>query len=346
MLNNNLGGPGDDARNLTAIPATANTTQSARIEEQVKNHVNTELQFLHYKVDVDYAQSSGSPKLWYASKLTSAWTAVDKDGADAGATRTATISIPSPEGLKGGSEVDYGDNKKSIDSGAAAKAKHEPTKHVVLNNQGYLRVAVIVQTHFRKTLEDLQVALTSTEKSLGKVSDERDSLQQRFDELSDQMNETEQLLKETELELKQKAEGLDLLQAENRELHKELGALSLKAAEDQATIERLRARLARARQRNKELEQENERLQLELAERQRSSVPLEELASGRGVQEAVARDLAFREQHAEKLDALGTDDEFARLLDQGRQLLASSRLKVASLKPSGPKQAPQDPDLV
>jgi hypothetical protein len=58
LLNNNLGGPGDEPRNLTPITFSANATHLNRVEKDIKRIVNTEGGMVHYEVDVNYP---GSP---------------------------------------------------------------------------------------------------------------------------------------------------------------------------------------------------------------------------------------------------------------------------------------------
>jgi hypothetical protein len=58
LLNEKLGGPGDDPHNLTAIPGTANTLQSSNIESEVREPVNEEGRWMHYAVDIGYADDT------------------------------------------------------------------------------------------------------------------------------------------------------------------------------------------------------------------------------------------------------------------------------------------------
>lgn len=58
LLNEKLGGPGDDPRNLTAIPGSANTLQSTHIEAPVRDPVNEKGHWMHYSVGITYADDS------------------------------------------------------------------------------------------------------------------------------------------------------------------------------------------------------------------------------------------------------------------------------------------------
>lgn len=54
LLNDHLGGPGSDVRNIAAIPKDVNTEQSDKVEEEVKKRVNENHEIMYYRVDVTY----------------------------------------------------------------------------------------------------------------------------------------------------------------------------------------------------------------------------------------------------------------------------------------------------
>ncbi|WP_188316207.1 DNA/RNA non-specific endonuclease [Chitinophaga agrisoli] len=54
LLNDHLGGPGTDRRNITALPKDVNTEQSDKIEEEVKKRVNGNGEVVFYQVQVTY----------------------------------------------------------------------------------------------------------------------------------------------------------------------------------------------------------------------------------------------------------------------------------------------------
>jgi hypothetical protein len=58
LLNDHLGGPGNEERNITALPKDVNTEQSDKLEEKVKQRVNTKHEIVFYQVEVTYAQDS------------------------------------------------------------------------------------------------------------------------------------------------------------------------------------------------------------------------------------------------------------------------------------------------
>jgi len=127
LLTEKLGGPGTEARNLTAISGSANTTQSSSIEEAIRVPVNERGEWMYYHLAVTYtnaqqnyddddpqvqaASETGAKgfkveaantlgqetvTLRYASQLTASWHLLDVDGGAAGPTRTMAINIPSP----------------------------------------------------------------------------------------------------------------------------------------------------------------------------------------------------------------------------------------------------------
>ncbi len=212
LLNNNLGGPGNDARNLTAIPATANTQQFESSEKEVKSLVNEEGLFVRYEVLVDYAQDAGNGGLSYASKLTSSWQAFGSDQQLKGNRRQMSVTIPSPTAIAGAvaptTNVDLGN---VVDKAQAAKADMDLRTDVVLNNDGFLRIAATVQGLFSETLK----AETAKVAMLGKAAEaDRDALQEAEAEIA----EMKDLLQETQSELEAKITTLDDLSAENRAL--------------------------------------------------------------------------------------------------------------------------------
>jgi hypothetical protein len=73
LLNHNLGGPGNAAENLAAIPSEINKAHSAQIEEDVKTQVNERGAWGQYDVNITHANDAGSSGLLYASRLQATW---------------------------------------------------------------------------------------------------------------------------------------------------------------------------------------------------------------------------------------------------------------------------------
>lgn len=130
LLNEKLGGPGDDARNLTAISGEANTTEAEAIEKFVRDPVNEEGRWMRYGVVVSYTQDSSTGitekkkkkvagygakgvsfeqeggkstykvTVHYANNITASWYTYDQDGKAATKMVTKSMSMASP--LAGG----------------------------------------------------------------------------------------------------------------------------------------------------------------------------------------------------------------------------------------------------
>lgn len=87
LLNENLGGPGNDERNLAAIPDAINDAHKRQIENPVKKAVNDRGEWGYYHVKITHADDAGTqkkpkkpkktpqapPKLKYASNLKATW---------------------------------------------------------------------------------------------------------------------------------------------------------------------------------------------------------------------------------------------------------------------------------
>lgn len=129
LLNDNLGGPGNDAENLTAIPSSANSEHSDKIEEPIKEKVNKNGEWMHYSVRIGYAEldnvrptdmgytvgtlanrkvvarqqgryengtDANTVKIRYANSLTAKWGPLAEDGNPTGSTEGKTITINAP----------------------------------------------------------------------------------------------------------------------------------------------------------------------------------------------------------------------------------------------------------
>lgn len=134
LLNDNLGGPGNKAENLTAIPSSANSEHSDKIEEPIKDRVNKEGRWMHYSVNIGYgvldninptamgytvgsaaekkvkAKQEGKyeggtianrVKVRYANSLKAKWGPLDEDGNKTGSTEGKTIAITAPSNGSG-----------------------------------------------------------------------------------------------------------------------------------------------------------------------------------------------------------------------------------------------------
>ncbi|HVG92273.1 MAG TPA: DNA/RNA non-specific endonuclease [Alphaproteobacteria bacterium] len=305
LLNNNLGGPGDDARNLTAIPATANTTQSSNCEEEVKTMVNEQLHFVHYKVSATYAQDTKGKKLHYASQISSEWNPLDKDGADILPAKKVTITIPSPSKVGGGTAVGLGKNATVIDTSGAAKALIDPTKDVVLNNSGYLKIATQVQKTFVSEISKLAEQLEEAQAATITSEEERERCVEQIDELKEELEETTQLLGQTQTELQDTLSRLDQSTEENRNLASALQELQEQYARSQAEVARLKEEVAQLKAKLKSLKKEKKALEI-------SHISSE-------IGRAAALDLLHQQQHSGELEE-GLEEFSLVLLHSGGQL--------------------------
>lgn len=103
LLNAELGGPGNNPHNLTAIPDEINKQHSQGIEEHVKREVNADHRWGVYAVTTDHAYDSVA-KVRYANKLTASWQPVGIEGNKLsyakGKQLVLTLNIPSPSSFK------------------------------------------------------------------------------------------------------------------------------------------------------------------------------------------------------------------------------------------------------
>src|SRR5262249_47751174 len=72
LLNHNLGGPGDDMRNLTPFAKSTNSQHHSYVEKAAKE-IKARGNILHYTVSVDYSKSP--PSAWFGGKIAAAYLA-------------------------------------------------------------------------------------------------------------------------------------------------------------------------------------------------------------------------------------------------------------------------------
>lgn len=98
LLNHELGGPGDLAQNLAAIPEEINKKHNTGIEEAVKTAVNTRGEWGNYSVDISHKNDDDGTL--YASGLRAQWNplGMSADGLipAKGRNITLTLGIPAP----------------------------------------------------------------------------------------------------------------------------------------------------------------------------------------------------------------------------------------------------------
>ncbi|MVT08568.1 DNA/RNA non-specific endonuclease [Chitinophaga tropicalis] len=234
LLNHNLGGPGNDERNLTAIPGTINSLQSANIEEVLKKKVNDQHQFYYYKVAVTYTddtsakakKANGQDPVPYASKITSSWSPIRADKTKIGAVQSVDINIPSPSSYD--KEVNTNPGLTPIVAGDGQQALVDTTNDVILNNSGFLGIATKATAVIRKDMNELKAKYEKVLKELAVLKDDPQN-QEKIDELMAEVTV-----------LRAKNEELE---KQNLKLAEEVAALSEISAEQREQIEKLKAEL-------------------------------------------------------------------------------------------------------
>lgn len=105
LLSAQLGGPGDDGRNLAPIPRDANSQHETQVEHHVKRLVNELHAWVHYEVAVTHADDKN---VKYPAKLACTWWQLDPtveaglEVAGTKAERTIAIEPPSKYDSNGG----------------------------------------------------------------------------------------------------------------------------------------------------------------------------------------------------------------------------------------------------
>lgn len=214
LLNHNLGGPGNDERNLTAIPATINAAQSTNIEEVIKDKVNEKYQFFYYKVEVTYTDDTSAKAkaanknedVSYASKITASWSPIDADKQKKVAVTSKDINIPSPSSYD--KETNYNPNLAKIVAADGDKAAVEVGKDVVLNNSGFLGIATKATAVIRKKLEDLVGKYQGALKELAELKKGGEDAKEKIKELMDEVASFKEQNAELVLQNKKLAEDV------------------------------------------------------------------------------------------------------------------------------------------
>lgn len=126
LLNEHLGGPGNDSRNLTAIPySTNNPAMSGKIEEPLKKLVNEQHAWVYYKLTVAHDGAGGTR---HATQIAAEWHQLQPDGAGdpemvPGTQASCVLDIPTPEAYakRGKLAMDYSTATTSPDGGFKKK---------------------------------------------------------------------------------------------------------------------------------------------------------------------------------------------------------------------------------
>lgn len=178
LLNHKLGGPGNDARNLTAIPGDVNSEMANKVEDNVVEWVNKEHQIVYYKTEVDYDNDAGKDyasmlKITFGSyKESTDFSNPDPDN-DLENKHTFELPINKPSeylasnfgyirddnvvspGYKDSSGKAYpwgGVNKVNT----SAKLKFDKEKDVVLNTEAHIKIEFIAAAIYSLPISKLQ----------------------------------------------------------------------------------------------------------------------------------------------------------------------------------------------
>lgn len=227
LLNDELGGPGDDVRNLAAIPTSANAQHSAKVEQKLKKIVNEEHGWVYYKVTTDQDTDGATPgKPKYTSALHCTWYQLDPT--------TWTKANPSAAMVPGtDGQVDIAIPPPSYYAGGGLKLQSDPT----VTGAGSALETRAVGAAWTKVSRQ-SVVLASTEKIsaqtlvMGPINDLLDKMQ--ISEFIQSVPETEltknlsAIIKATDLS-KTELDAYKLIDAEKEKLEnlKQLGETHL-----------------------------------------------------------------------------------------------------------------------
>lgn len=168
LLNAELGGPGDDAKNLTPIPEVANAEHQTKVEKPVKTIVNQKHGWVYYKVEVVHEKDDGNlpSKPLYAAQFKCEWHQIDpatglKIDATAG---NVVIDIPPPSHFAGGNKALLKAPTVTaagvLDLDAKAARTRVGRKEVVLISTGKLSTMRAVMDPINAVLDKMQISHT------------------------------------------------------------------------------------------------------------------------------------------------------------------------------------------
>lgn len=168
LLNENLGGPGNDVRNLAAIPQVANKKHSDEVEEKIKEIVNNQHGWVRYEVKTKQAQDASSRNLWYTSAFECDWYQLDPKtkGKVPGTHGHVDIDIPPPSYFNAGNDSLQNAPDKSgkgvdrWDRDHAAAWSKVARKEVVLTNTDDLSSAAAVMKPIQAVLDKMGISDT------------------------------------------------------------------------------------------------------------------------------------------------------------------------------------------
>jgi hypothetical protein len=159
LLNHQLGGPGNDARNLAPIPGDANTKFEKEVEKPVKKIVNVDHGWAYYKVSVDFAPLGGKSKGKYPSEFHAVWWQLDQKEQRVPNTKgDISMTMDSP---KTGGDYQITTTKREAGSGArqGATAQSPLAFHEIVldNDPAILRPKILIMRPLVASLKEMRL---------------------------------------------------------------------------------------------------------------------------------------------------------------------------------------------
>lgn len=201
MMNEKLGGPGNDGRNLTAISGTANSLQATNIEKYVRDPVNNQGHWYKYSIDVEYEsdeknydaktiqalnnlnpfpsgvhidQHNRKVKVYYASVLQARWFQLNTTGGQHGNMIDKELQINSP--LSGGNAdiIDAGDLPANDQTKGVAAITDIAPEELVLTTSTLLKSVVENREGLIGLLAELRTDNTNLRETIETLKEEKE----------------------------------------------------------------------------------------------------------------------------------------------------------------------------
>lgn len=248
LLNHNLGGPGDDARNLTAIPQRINALMSTQLEQDIKTKVNDNFHFIHYEVEITYSKDSSAgakaknnnKDVPYASNIAAKWAPVNDDGAIQGAHNPFSFPIEAPS--TDTAALPAAPVKAPlVNTGVGAIANVDPVTHVILTNQEFVKIANKATGALRARLQENLALYNALKVELDTADRENAELTEELEELKKDNKELDEQISQLNAELEQMKEHVNALTKNNEALTAENAGLKAQLSASIAHNEELRA---------------------------------------------------------------------------------------------------------
>ncbi|MFZ6720484.1 eCIS core domain-containing protein [Undibacterium sp. Ji49W] len=165
LLNAKLGGMGNDARNLAAIPAEANSNHAAKVENKIEKLVNKHHAWVDYKVETKQdqdLQTLGKPH--YTSALICEWHQLDKGKNQVSDSEgKVEIKIPPPSDVANDKKSTFTSSGKGLEK----KTREENTewtkvsrKQLVLKDTETLSAQKLVMGPINRLLDEMKVSVS------------------------------------------------------------------------------------------------------------------------------------------------------------------------------------------